>query len=252
MKTNFVEYSGLKRAVLEMLKNTDINEINKLKMIGPKIPNSISVFYKHKTGCKDMYNIFINEKKGLATCISKWKENNILFTDAVWNKIFELPFKITQESKLQWLQFQILHRIIPTNYYLFRLKLIDSPSCTFCKNDIETIDHLFVECFQVKELWCRIEEWILEKFNIHCSFDRQGILFGKYENKNIYKLQNLLILVVKQFIFASKYKNVPKLHGDILIKVIIDRIFIEKFLLLQSCRFIEYERHWQNICNVLI
>jgi hypothetical protein len=80
-----------------------------------------------------------------------------------------------------------------------------------CKCDIETIDHLFFECFHVKELWCSIEDWILGKFNIHCSFDKQGILFGtrKYENKNIYRLQNILILVAKQFMFASKYKNVP-------------------------------------------
>jgi hypothetical protein len=58
------------------------------------------------------------------------------------------------------------------------------------------------------------EDWILRKFIIHCSFDKQGILFGKYENKNIYRLQNRLILVEKLFIFAGKYKSVPDLHVD--------------------------------------
>ena len=198
-----------------------------------------------------MYKIFINNKREPISSLLKWNENNVFFDEADWNKIFELPFKITQESKFHWLQFQILHRIIPTNYYLFKLKLIDSPACTFCLTDLETIDHLFVECFKVKDLWCRIEEWVLDKFEMHCSFDKMSILFGKYENRNICKVQNLFILTVKQFIFASKYKSIPKLNIDILIKRIIERIFIEKVLLLQSCKYMEYERHWQKICDVL-
>ena len=168
-----------------------------------------------------MYEIFINNKREPISSLLKWNENNVFFDEADWNKIFELPFKVTQESKFHWLQFQILHRIIPTNYYLFKLKLIDSQACTFCLSDIETIDHLFVECFKVKDLWCRIEEWVLDKFEMHCSFDKMSILFGKYENRNICKVQNLIILTVKQFIFASKYKSVSKLYGDIITKAII-------------------------------
>ena len=49
-----------------------------------------------------MYNIFINEKKGLATCISKWKENNILFnidsnsrlTTTLYDKRDDFDFEI--------------------------------------------------------------------------------------------------------------------------------------------------------------
>jgi hypothetical protein len=94
--------------------------------------------------------------------------------------------------------------------------------------------------FSCKGPLVSIEDWSLRKFNIHCSFDKQGILCGKYENNNIYRLQNILILVAKQFIFATKYKNVPKLHVDALIKVINDRIFVEKFtcILLQNCRYV--------------
>jgi hypothetical protein len=76
-------------------------------------------------------------------------------------------------------------------------------------------------------------------------------MFGKYENKNIYRQQNILILVAKQLIFARKYRNVPKLHVDALIKVINDRIFVEKFILLQNCTYVEYERHWQSIRDAL-
>ena len=34
--------------------------------------------------------------------ISKWEESEVQFTEPEWKNIFELPFKVSQESKLQW------------------------------------------------------------------------------------------------------------------------------------------------------
>ena len=90
-----------------------------------------------------MYSVLINEKKS--------QDSDPPYEETDWHKIFELPFKITRDSKLQWLQFQTLHRILPTNYYLHKLKLIESPNCSFCRKHPETIDHLFVECYEVKK-----------------------------------------------------------------------------------------------------
>lgn len=55
--------------------------------------------------------------------ISKWKEKSYDYLQTSWNKIFEFPFKCTQESKLHvhWLQYQILYRIVHTNNYLFNI-----------------------------------------------------------------------------------------------------------------------------------
>lgn len=120
--------------------------------------------------------------------------------------------------------FQTLHRIVPTNEYLFKLNILNSSSCIFGKNYIETVEHLFYDCVHVKELWVKIEEWMLNKFNISVCFDKISVLFGKYTNRNIYRLQNLLILSVKQYIFASKYKQTttPSLYVGCLEKTIID------------------------------
>ena len=113
-----------------------------------------------------MYNILIREKRVQNKAILKWEENDTIFNENDWYKIFELPFKTTKESKFHWLQFQILHRILPTNYYLHKLKLIEYPKCSFCKQDSETIGLLFVECLFVKELWSDIEEFLLRNFLI--------------------------------------------------------------------------------------
>lgn len=50
------------------------------------------------------------------------ERKGLYYSQTSWSRIFELPFKCTQESKLHWLQYQILHRIVPTNKYLFNIK----------------------------------------------------------------------------------------------------------------------------------
>lgn len=61
------------------------------------------------------------------------------------------------------MQYQILHRIVPTINYLYKIKLKDSPLCNFCKLNIETIEDLFTECFEVKDIWYKIKELFLTK-----------------------------------------------------------------------------------------
>lgn len=83
--------------------------------------------------------------------------------------------------------------------------------------------------------------------------DKLTIHFGKFKNRNVYRLSNLLILklTVKQFIFVSKYENVPNLSMLILKRIFSDRIHIKKLMLLNNCKFAEYEKHWQTICDVI-
>lgn len=65
------------------------------------------------------------------------------------------------------------------------------------------------------------------------------------------RLQNLLIHTVKQFIFASRYKNVPKFSTLMLKRTVNNRVHIEKLFLLKNYKFAVYEKYWQTICNLL-
>lgn len=86
---------------------------------------------------------------------------------------------------------------------------------------------------------------MLNRFNRSVCFDEISVLFGKYTNRNIYRLQKLLILSVKQYIFASEYKQTTALflYVGFLEIIIIDRFYIEKYLLMKDCKYNEYERH---------
>lgn len=46
----------------------------------------------------------------------------------------------------------------------------------------------------------------------HAALYKINLLFGVYSTNDVYKVNNLLIVIVNQFVFASKYKIVHKLN----------------------------------------
>ena len=66
--------------------------------------------------------VLMNDKEVVPTSIEKW---NIELTqygvDISKEDVFKVCFKTTTDSSVQWLQFRILHRILPVGYYLKKL-----------------------------------------------------------------------------------------------------------------------------------
>ena len=63
-------------------------------------------------------------------------------SELVWNKIYSLPFQVALDTKTRDFQYKILNRILFTNAKLSKLKLVESPLCSFCGKDEETPEHL--------------------------------------------------------------------------------------------------------------
>ena len=75
--------------------------------------------------------------------MEKWN-NLIVHHGYDWAYIFRLAFKCAIDSKTRNFQFKILHRIIATNDFLYKVDIIDNNLCTFCDLEIETLEHLFL------------------------------------------------------------------------------------------------------------
>lgn len=121
LKTNYVDNIGLRKAIFEYIGTYNMTQVR--QKFQPYMPMPLKVFYKSKKGCKDMYNLLIREKKKQIISVIKWREKGYDMNKFDWGNIFELQFKVTLESKLQWMQYQILHRIVPTNNYSIKLSL---------------------------------------------------------------------------------------------------------------------------------
>ena len=59
-----------------------------------------------------------------------------------WKEIYNLPFKVVNETKSREFQYKILNRYLTTNAFLHKIGLIASPLCTFCGAESESLEHL--------------------------------------------------------------------------------------------------------------
>ena len=107
-----------------------------------------------------------------------------------------MPFKVTKEISLRWLQVRINHRILGTNYYLSnknQVNLVESDRCTFCQEHVETIKHIFGECEQVEYFWSRFTTMLHDNCGLEdVEFNAVSIIYG---NQKFDKLLNELILL---------------------------------------------------------
>ena len=103
------------------------------------------VFDLSSVSSKTLYREFRSRKVIPSTAQAKFKEEySSLSVD--WKEIYSLAFNVTLDTNLRAFQYKVLNRIIFTNDKLFKFKHVDSPSCTFCKTNEESLEHLLFFC----------------------------------------------------------------------------------------------------------
>ncbi len=152
------------------------------------------------------------------TALDRWQgiycieENN-------WSDTFKLSYFCTRETKLQSLQFKIMHRIIPCKKWLRDKKVINSPSCEMCKEDDMT--HHFTECSGLNNLWNIFENWWNRTSTYQIQLSNKLIMFGIYYDDTFYKNVNYVILLAKWYIHRQVYlaQNVDFFNFLIVLKI---------------------------------
>ena len=77
-------------------------------------------------------------------------------------------------------------------------------NCTFCKESPETIEHLFWDCEKVSHTLRELQHYLVTN-SINLNFDKQEFIFGQYNSAEVdLIIDNLIILLIKQYIFKSK------------------------------------------------
>ena len=109
------------------------------------VPLSIKQFLLPEKGCKIYYKILFNNCKNVELPMrNKWENIFSNHDDEAWKNIFHSCFKSIKDNSIIWFQYRIIFDILPTRYFLRKIKLTESDVCVFCKDQIETILHLFV------------------------------------------------------------------------------------------------------------
>ena len=112
------------------------------------------------------------------------------------------------ETKIREFQYKVLNNIVFTNEKLFKIKMIDSPQCTFRKNEIESLEHLFCNCEITRSFCVALRSWLME-----CNINLEPLsffnaLFGIFNTGEDFVTVNHLILVEKCYIYRCKLNGV--------------------------------------------
>ena len=130
--------------------------------------------------------------------------------ESTWENLFTF----IKETKLQEIQWKIIHNIFPTNILLNRMGIKDSEKCEFC-GEKDHIEHYFFECVNIAKLWPEIKQIITIETKIIFELNEKIILFGIEQDIKSNELTareirfiNNIILIGKLSIIKSKIENI--------------------------------------------
>ena len=204
---SFLKYQGFINCIKLFLKRENII-IDKTEsdFVRPFMPTILICVLKNQKGCADIYNSLINHNI-IPKATVKWSQN-LPDKNFMWKNIFNNIFMTTNDSKLQWFQYRLIHRILPLKPYLKLIGVSDCDLCTFCKNHVESYIHLFSSCPFVTPLWIDLET-LISYATIFIELNDVNIIFGIINHKHN-NVINLILLICKYYIYkCTKYLDNP-------------------------------------------
>ena len=129
--------------------------------------------------------------------------NSLQLDNVDWRKIYLLPRQTTVESSLRSFQYKILTNTLYLNERLFRFSIAESPLCSQCMQEKESIIHLFVTCRVTHNLWEQLCAWLSDlDIKLPSPLKPQFFILGIWNEK--LEDSSHLILIFKRYIYLSK------------------------------------------------
>ena len=198
---------------------------------------------------KQIYDSFLCKKQVPPTAQQKYQDK---YPDTIinWKKVYSLPFRTTLDSKLREFQYKILNNIVFTNDKLFRFGLSQSPNCTFCNEEPESLEHLLSRCKVSSEFWKEVLSWLKEHNVVIESFGEIGLFLGIFEEVEDFLLINHVILSGKYYIYVRKcLGSLPSLRGFI---ARIRRVYnIELHIARERDKLATHFKKWEKLVAAL-
>ena len=119
-----------------------------------------------------------------------------------WNQAYIYSLSVQHQTVLTSFRYKILHRILPTNKYLFICKLKNSNLCDFWSSFIETIEHIFWECPITQRLWSQLVNFLNNR-GIMITINIMYVWIGTDQCRNHNSTINFVLLLMKYVIYTT-------------------------------------------------
>ena len=99
-------------------------------------------------------------------------------------------------------QYKILNNILYLNQRLYRMNLVESPLCSLCKREVESISHLFLKCEFSTRLWAETQKWCSPAIALP-QLTEKIVYLGWFSNDPQTILINHNLLLYKYFLYCK-------------------------------------------------
>ena len=157
---------------------------------------------------KIVYDYLVEKKIDDKVNRLKWERDlNCEISDKNWEGIHCSTIKLTKCTKLRYFQYRITNRYLTTNMTVSKWANVDQ-KCGFCKDKVESIEHLFVNCIKVKKLWQALAKWLNYFCFIPFTVEPYPVIFNDYKCEYA-DMVNTIVLLTKHYIYVQKCYNEP-------------------------------------------
>ena len=124
----------------------------------------------------------------------------------------------------------------------------DTPLCSYCNEDNETIKHLFYDCKLTQNLWSQIKNFFQNILYIP-DLDLQSAVVGFLnENNNNNILLNNILVTFKMTLYKNREKHSATINN--IIKNIVSRKKIEEAVALENNRLAFHQQKWGPLLKI--
>ena len=160
MKTNFLIFYGVTSSIKDLQKTVKTQPPPK----GNYEPFT-DVFLSVTKTNRMVYQKCVSSKQtSLSKTQNKWLTDCQItcFNSINWKMVYKLPFSCTKISKLKNFQFKLLHRRLATNDFLNKIGIRPDDLCSFCRDERESLIHLFWSCRKTNSFWKNFQDWLIK------------------------------------------------------------------------------------------
>ena len=209
LSINLLNYYTVRAKASVFVKKYRSREDTNFLQVRPAIPFHSSILFGSKYKSNFFYTNLINFEHQQETPAheTKWEAQLGHIIQENWYTYYRVCFQSIKDNSFIWLQCRILHRILGTNSYLYKIKIANTNLCRLCGNENESILHLFVECPKVKELWKNIATWFEYKLSITVELDTATKILGYHIRDEHFWPLNFVLIIAKHYVFYCARNN---------------------------------------------
>ena len=207
---NFLFYMRLKKQVQNLMSQYNVHGLCSR-------PQLSHILYKIDLGSDDNKNVYSNivgrDTNIVCNIKEKWSEtlNDDILLSTVQLSLTNAK-KFSPSVYQYYNQFKLIHMRTVNNKLLKKMGIIERETCLYCKDHIETIEHIYLSCSNTITIWNETISWVRNVYDPHFIISDQEKIFGCTAKDQICQL---VIISVKDVIYEKRKKGTKMSISDV-------------------------------------